>query len=134
MHALSICGWDECPFAAEKAHSFPVGCAMLFCCSVSLCKPLIETSQRVLLYTLVPSLTFTISAATSHALTRSPHEDYYCWFCQTQQIYCKYCGASRDHTYQVDYYQHHYALYYARYYAKFYSMQVNLDQFIHIGI
>jgi len=96
----------------------------------SLSRPIVETTTRLLLHSLTPTLTFSLSAAIAPSLTRTPHEDYYCWFCKTQQQYCAYCKASRGNIYYQDYYRNHYAGIYSNYYGKYYALSVDIAQFI----
>ena len=101
--------------------------------SSSLHKPIVDTASRILVHSLTPSLTLSLAPIITHALTRSPHEDYYCYYCETKQAYCQWCDGSRERGYASEYYARYYAMYYSRYYARFYSMVSDMELFVDQG-
>jgi hypothetical protein len=89
---------------------------------MSLSRPIIDVTSRVLTHGLTPSLTLSLASTITQALTRSSHEDYFCYYCLHSKHYCAYCSGSMETTYQRMYYMTHYATYYSRYYTNFYSL------------
>ncbi len=69
--------------------------------------------QRRAASILAKSLSHATVPALVHSLTHSPLQDYYCYFCFHQKLYCQYCNYSPQQLY--------YSLYYTGYYSNYYS-------------
>jgi hypothetical protein len=72
---------------------------------------------------MLPLLTFAIAQTVSHAMSRRPQWDYFCYFCANHQppAYCEYCHNSIYLHEALDHYVSYYASYYARYFDSFYG-------------
>lgn len=53
---------------------------------------------------LTKSLSVGLTPVILHVLDATPHMDYYCYFCRTQQIYCGYCSYAPKQMYYASYY------------------------------
>jgi hypothetical protein len=67
----------HCPALACHSHAHSHSHVGL-CCRLSLSKPYVENTARIVTHAVTPALTFSVSAIVSNALTRRPQEDYYC--------------------------------------------------------
>lgn len=66
------------------------------------------------------SLAATITPALLHTLSHNPQQDYFCYYCETKQLYCKYCHATRGRIARQNFYAEFYSGFYARYYTAYY--------------
>merc|ERR1711871_564643 len=70
---------------------------------------------------LTGTIAHAVAPSVTHAMTRAPAADYYCYFCSTKRVYCDYCDALEGAEYYRDYYSNYYVEYYSHYYAYYYS-------------
>mmetsp|Transcript_14120 Transcript_14120/g.27765 ORF Transcript_14120/g.27765 Transcript_14120/m.27765 type:complete len:544 (-) Transcript_14120:206-1837(-) len=70
--------------------------------------------SRVMVPILLRGLGHSLVGSLVSSISNSPLQDYYCYYCATHKIYCKYCQRSASQAY--------YALYYAGYYSTFYAL------------
>ena len=96
----------------------------------SITAPYVDTSHRILVHTLLPALTHSLSAVIVKSMSRHPQEDYFCYYCKHKKIYCRNCKDSATNDHWIDYYTSYYAQYYADYYDRFYSVQATIYQLV----
>jgi hypothetical protein len=66
-------------------------------------------------------LTQAVVSSITHALTRNPRSDYYCYHCKTAKVYCKYCELAMVQQAHVGFYANYYSSYFGDYYGKMYD-------------
>ena len=86
-----------------------------------LTRTLVRDSTTYLASSLTGGLTHTLASTMTHALKRSPKDDYYCALCKSHSLYCSLCRKSAVAAYNDDYYVAYYAAYYSSYAARYYS-------------
>jgi len=74
--------------------------------------------SRSIPHIIVPALLNTVSVGVK--------EDYYCWFCNQNGVYCQYCQRSRADTMNRLYYALYYTAYHTAYYGPHYTSQDRL--------
>jgi hypothetical protein len=79
---------------------------------------------RQLVARIVPGLTHSLSATITHALSRSPKDDYYCHYCNLHKLYCDKCMQATVAEYEKDYYISYYSTYFSAYYSAYYSTSI----------
>ena len=79
---------------------------------------------RQLVGRMVPGLTHSLSATITHALSRSPRDDYYCHYCSLHKLYCQRCMRATVEEYEKDYYVSYYSTYFSAYYSAYYSTSI----------
>jgi len=67
------------------------------------------------------SLAQTLTPALIATLAESPLNDYYCFYCSKDKVYCEYCKRSARQVYWGQYYAGYYSMYYADYYSSYYA-------------
>jgi hypothetical protein len=82
---------------------------------------LTKHTTRELTTRLTIGLTHSLSSTITHALSRSPKDDYYCQYCQTHSLYCQLCAAATTREYELDYHVSYYSTYYSTYYSRFFG-------------
>jgi hypothetical protein len=56
----------------------------------------LDGDSGMLVHTMTPAISLPLTSAVTHALTRKPQQDYYCWSALTlHDPYCLHCGISR---------------------------------------
>jgi len=95
--------------------------------------PYVKMATRMLVSALTPSLSHSLAIVTTHAMSRHPEEDYFCYYCLMKESYCEYCkdSATRDHW--LDYYTSYYAQYYGDKYKEWYTIEVDLRKLMALG-
>ena len=82
---------------------------------------LTQVSTESITSSLVPTLTASIVPVLTRALSRSPKEDFFCYYCAHQGVYCGECQSSQSRDTFLDTIGVYYGEYYATYYSNFYS-------------
>eukprot|EP00939_MAST-03C_sp_MAST-3C-sp1_P000939 g939.t1 len=85
--------------------------------------------DRNLLRLLTRSLSLSIVPSLVHAMSHSPLQDYFCYYCYHHGVYCSYCHYAPVQLYYAQYYAEYYAKYYADYFAD-YASRVNAQEFL----
>ena len=86
-----------------------------------LTRTLVRDSTTYLASSLTGGLTQSLASTMTHALKRSPKDDYYCALCKSHSLYCSQCRRSAVAAYNDDYYVAYYAAYYSTYASRYYS-------------
>jgi hypothetical protein len=85
---------------------------------------LTKSVTRALTHSLVPTL--------SHALSASPGQEVWCYYCFYKHLYCNYCHESAQSTYYTQYYANYYSDFYTDYYTPYYAKALtDLDKTQH---
>jgi hypothetical protein len=82
---------------------------------------LTHRATRSVTHSLTRSLAHSIVPALSHTITHSPLQDYYCYFCFHQKVYCSFCTYSPTQLYYSLYYAGFYSAYFGDYYSEYFS-------------
>eukprot|EP00466_Bigelowiella_natans_P014254 jgi/Bigna1/67062/fgenesh1_pg.3_\ len=77
--------------------------------------------------TLCKSLTQTLVGGLAHSMTRNPLNDYYCYYCSKDKLYCEYCSSSPSQSYFASYYAGYYSTYLCGYFAEFESKRLDRE-------
>eukprot|EP00946_MAST-07B_sp_MAST-7B-sp1_P004238 g4238.t1 len=85
---------------------------------------LTKHGTRQLVARIVPGLTHSLSATITHALSRSPKDDYYCHYCRLHKLYCQKCMQATVAEHEKDYYVSYYSTYFSAYYSAYYSTSI----------
>ena len=76
-----------------------------------------EGIHRVLNMMLTRSLSHSITPALIHAMSHSPLQDFYCYYCFHHKAYCQFCSYAPSQLYYAMYYSGFYSEYYSNYYS-----------------
>ena len=88
---------------------------------------LTKHTTRELVTSVTIGLTHSLSSTISHALSRSPKDDYYCHYCETHQLYCNMCKRGTVKEYELDYKTSYYSTYFSTYYTSIVDFMVQLS-------
>jgi len=110
---------------AQSALSAPLTKALINSIGEAISKvevlPMQENTIRALTHEITLALTPSVSFSVYRSLTRSPQDDYYCYYCNSEKKYCDYCKESLQRNKAADKYlndvTNHYSSYYARYFS-----------------
>jgi hypothetical protein len=86
---------------------------------------LTKHTTRELVTSVTIGLTHSLSSTISHALSRSPKDDYYCHYCELHQLYCNMCKKGTIKEYELDYKISYYSTYYSTYYSRFFGTTIS---------
>ena len=78
-----------------------------------------------------PPLVHSIVPAVTHAMTRTPAKDYYCYYCDSTNAYCDECAKAEAKDYFEDYYTNYYTSYFEHYYTYHYGGKYTDDYVNH---
>ena len=82
---------------------------------------LTQLSTEKITSSLVPTLTASIVPILTRALSQSPTQDFYCYYCAHQGVYCDECQTSQSNAVFRDSIGVYYGEYYSSYYSQYYS-------------